>query len=333
VAARADSVRSRTQRAVAVGWRGGRNDVAFTARWRDVGNGAEFAPVLQAAHDRGWAVFALHAERTGRDSARRLDATATWRARSWLRVGLAHSAWRPEAAQRFRVADTATATPGDGGDAGGDDPDAPTDSITIRGPGRAAVGVSRAELALGWRDRWLTVGVLSQQTDGFERDVFAPRLLTPYDTGLSLPRFPATGSTGLSLAYRGRLYKDLRLEVHGTRWSDAREWRPSTQVTSQLVLESPWLSRFPKGHFGINLRFLHDYRSAMSVFVPTAGGGYDTRTTEPQNLGHVLLEIRILRAIISYQYRNVFGAAYEQVPGITMPPPHQFYGVRWEWSG
>ena len=39
-----------------------------------------------------------------------------------------------------------------------------------------------------------------------------------------------------------------------------------------------------------------------------------------------LLEIRIQSATLFYQYRNLTGAAYEQIPGLTMPPAVQMYG-------
>jgi hypothetical protein len=44
-----------------------------------------------------------------------------------------------------------------------------------------------------------------------------------------------------------------------------------------------------------------------------------------------LLEIRIQRATLFYQFRNVYGGQYAQIPGVPMPPPFQTYGVRWEW--
>ena len=54
------------------------------------------------------------------------------------------------------------------------------------------------------------------------------------------------------------------------------------------------------------------------------------RITERANVVTGLLELRIQRATLFYQYRNLTGGAYEQIRGITMPPAVQTYGVRWE---
>jgi hypothetical protein len=42
-----------------------------------------------------------------------------------------------------------------------------------------------------------------------------------------------------------------------------------------------------------------------------------------------LLEIRILNATVSWQFRNLLGERYSQVPGYVMPRQTNFYGVRW----
>ena len=43
-----------------------------------------------------------------------------------------------------------------------------------------------------------------------------------------------------------------------------------------------------------------------------------------------ILEIRILRAVLSYQQRNILGYLYEVVPGFEMPRVLATYGVRWD---
>ena len=42
------------------------------------------------------------------------------------------------------------------------------------------------------------------------------------------------------------------------------------------------------------------------------------------------LEIRILRAVVSFQQRNLLGYQYSIVPGFEMPRVLAIYGVRWE---
>jgi hypothetical protein len=43
-----------------------------------------------------------------------------------------------------------------------------------------------------------------------------------------------------------------------------------------------------------------------------------------------LLEIRILRAVVSYQQRNLLSYQYFVVPGFEMPRVLAIYGVRWD---
>ena len=42
------------------------------------------------------------------------------------------------------------------------------------------------------------------------------------------------------------------------------------------------------------------------------------------------MPIRVLSAVVSYQFRNLLGERYTQVPGFAAPRQTQFYGVRWE---
>jgi hypothetical protein len=43
-----------------------------------------------------------------------------------------------------------------------------------------------------------------------------------------------------------------------------------------------------------------------------------------------LLEIRILRAVISYQQRNILSYQYFVIPGFETPRVLAIYGVRWD---
>ena len=43
-----------------------------------------------------------------------------------------------------------------------------------------------------------------------------------------------------------------------------------------------------------------------------------------------LVEIRIMTATISWQFRNFLGERYSQVPTFILPRQTNFYGVRWE---
>ncbi len=311
-----DSTRSRSQRLlqVAYGWQHER--AAAFARWRMVQGRSEFAPGVQLSSTRGWVSGALHGERAGLDSSVRLDASVRLAPLPWLVATLANSELRPEDAT-----------------------------------GRPAERALRAEGALRLRGRWLTGGVVRQtfgtvpgvdtsivETDTTvtalqrpQRQIIVPRLLTPYERDAAVV-FPTSASTGFTFGALTPLYKDVRLELRGTRWGGGREYRPQTQARLSVILQSEWRSRFPRGDFSINARIIHEYRSGVS-FVDADAVETSTpfRETEAYNLGMALLELRIQRATLFYHFRNVYGGQYAQIPGVPMPPPFQTYGVRWEW--
>ena len=103
-------------------------------------------------------------------------------------------------------------------------------------------------------------------------------------------------------------------------------------VRTELALISEWRRRFPRGEFSINARVWHDLRYGVPFFYGAVVGGStaDVRITERAQVVTGLLELRIQRATLFYQYRNLTGGAYEQIRGVTMPPAVQIYGVRWE---
>ena len=73
---------------------------------------------------------------------------------------------------------------------------------------------------------------------------------------------------------------------------------------------------------------VHEYRSGVlfpdrtACRIASTRPGYRTIST--------LLEIRILSATVSWQFRNLLGERYAQVPFFIMPRQTNFYGVRWE---
>jgi len=186
--------------------------------------------------------------------------------------------------------------------------------------GRPAGTSLRAEASVRFRRLWLGGGVL--RDDG-----------TAYGSIPLLGARPsvitANPATGVTASVHGRLYKDLFLDLQVLTWDAAQYNRPKTQFRTELALVSQWLSKFPKGQFGFNARFILDSRSGVPFFY---GPEEDPAkwTTEPAIVATGLLEIRIQRGTLFYQYRNLTGGQYEQIRGITMPPAVQMYGVRWE---
>jgi hypothetical protein len=142
----------------------------------------------------------------------------------------------------------------------------------------------------------------------------------------------SVAAQGVLLSATGRLYKDVRLDVQAIRWDGSQYGRPTMHVRTELALISEWRRRFPRGEFSINARLWHDLRDGVPFFYGSAVGGStaDVRITERAQVVTGLLELRIQRATLFYQYRNLTGGAYEQIRGVTMPPAVQIYGVRWE---
>lgn len=188
--------------------------------------------------------------------------------------------------------------------------------------GRPAGSTIRAEAALRLKGLWFGGGILRDEATAFTS---LPLLGTTPNV------LPANAATGVSATVHGRLYKDLFLDVQALSWDAAQFNRPKTQVRTELAVVSNWRRKFPKGQFGFNARLMLEYRSGIPFYY-----GPDEEATkwitEPATVATGLLEIRIQRGTLFYQYRNLTGGQYEQIRGITMPPAVQMYGMRWEFS-
>ena len=180
---------------------------------------------------------------------------------------------------------------------------------------RAEAGVRLGRLLFGG-------GIIREDTIAY----LSPVLLAA--SGSFLNAGPATGFLG---SVHGRLFKDVHLDVQGMRWNTAQFGRPQLNVRTELALISDWRRKFPKGEFSFNGRLTYDRRGAVPFFYGLkADQSADIRSTVQANVLSGLVEIRIQRATLFYVYRNLTGGDYEQIPGLTMPPAVQMYGVRWE---
>ena len=193
------------------------------------------------------------------------------------------------------------------------------DSLT----GRLGSRTVRAEAAVKMARLWLGGGVIRDGASTFE---------SPTIVGTPSARIPAVPAQGVLVSATGRLYKDVRLDVQAIRWDGAQYNRPQLHVRTELALISEWRRRFPRGEFSVNARLWHELRNGVPFLYSEASGGDapDIRITERANVVTGLLELRIQRAPLFDQYRNLTGGANEQIRGITMPPAVQIYGVRWE---
>ncbi len=187
--------------------------------------------------------------------------------------------------------------------------------------GRGSTETWRAEGGVRLWGRWLTGGYVQQGRTA----IAAPVLLGAANQVVS-----TAAARGLLASASGPLYKDLRADVHVLRWNTAQYARPRTHLRAELALVTGWLSRFPKGEFGFDTRLLYELRDPVPFFYGSEGGAPVVRLTERTQTLHASVEIRIQQARIFYQYRNLTGGDYEQVPRILMPPIVQLYGVRWE---
>jgi hypothetical protein len=163
---------------------------------------------------------------------------------------------------------------------------------------------------------WIIAGFLTRDTALLER----PRA---FDTAYVAE--PAGRRSGAYLGLRGTIYGALGVDIVATQWAAADSYRPSFQARSEINLITRWLTRFPSGNFGVHAAMVHEYRGEVKF--PVAAG---VRTAASSNVFSGLLEIRIMRAVISYQIRNLAGELHQIVPDFYMPRVINLYGVRWE---
>lgn len=186
-----------------------------------------------------------------------------------------------------------------GGDSGSGSP------IAFRGEG--AIKVSRL---------WVGGGLLRRN---------GVRLIAPvvFDTGFRGGIDPAATATFLTA--RGKFWKDVGLDVVATRWQNEGSFRPAYQTRSRLYVDTSWPSRFPSGNLNIMFALNHEYRTQATFPYAEAEA---LRSSQYRTVGFIL-EIKLLQATLSYQFRNTLNEIYSQVPGFVAPRPVQYYGVRW----
>jgi hypothetical protein len=181
----------------------------------------------------------------------------------------------------------------------------------------------RAELGLKLGRVWLTGG-------GIMRDTTEVAPPIAFDTGFTAVAGGGVGGgrlTGAFATIRGKVLGDLGLDVMGMRLYEAGSYRPGYQSRAQLYIDTQWRSAVPSGNLNIFGAVTHEYRDR--VFFPVRGRA-EPLASSIYRTWNFHLEVRILRAVISYQFRNVLGLPYEQVPGFRMPRQTNYYGVRWE---
>jgi hypothetical protein len=294
-----DSGASRTQYLLTGGFTRWGVRLSAADRWR-VFNGRNWhAPSVRASYDRGWLAVSAFGERSSADSTTRLDVNGRLQPLPWLAALGAVSRTTPDPA----------------------------------GENGATRTVARAEVGARLGRLWVTGGRILR-SGGL---VAPPRALSRPESDptfaadpLELTSVIERRADGTIATARGRLYKDVFLDVHGLAWDAEGAYRPQYQTRAEVRLETNWLRRYPTGNFGLLLAITDEYRSRTLFPVLTAGGdSAGVRYVGASNTLGALLEIRIQQATLSYQIRNVLDRRYELVPGIAMPRPLSFYGARW----
>ena len=288
-----DTTRSRDQKLFAIGYRTNSLQLSFTERLRTLNGRAWSSPAIRGGYTSNWLSAGVFAERQALDSSQHVDASVRWSPLRWAALSLSQS---------VRAFDDGTAF----------------DSTRRKNETQ-----TRLEGGVLWHDKWLTVGTIRQS-----RFLQSPPTLV---TGSNTSRFVAPASLGLTFGARGKLYRDIGLDVQGVRWDKAALYRPQFSTRTDLSLVSNWLSRFPRGEFGINAHIVHELRDPITF-------SYTNATTKKQvtvtslrtQIFTTLFEIRIQRAVIFYHFHNMSGQKYELLPGIIMPRQVQMYGVRWD---
>jgi TonB-dependent receptor-like protein len=175
---------------------------------------------------------------------------------------------------------------------------------------------ARAEAALKIFGPWVTAGIVTaDNTEGL-----APIV---YDT-LFLPTAPGR-NTAKTASIRGPIGRGFGIDAWLTKWDKTRPYQPQYQSRSEINFASNFLRRFPRGDFEVRAAGVYEYRG--STIFPLAAG--DVRNAPAKTLS-AMLEIRIMRAVVSYQQRNILAYQYQIIPGFEMPRVLAIYGVRWD---
>ena len=175
----------------------------------------------------------------------------------------------------------------------------------------------RAEAAVRVADVWVGGGVIRRDAATLAPPTIFSRRFETRDEGQA---------TGAFATLRGHIWGPFFADLIGIQWQDDDAlYRPRFQTRSEVYLTTTLPRRFPSGNFGLFASLLHEYRS--NTFFPIengvdVAGGYRILSG--------LLEIRILQAVLSYQYRNLLIENFATVPRYLLPRQTQFYGVRWD---
>jgi hypothetical protein len=183
---------------------------------------------------------------------------------------------------------------------------------------------ARLEAGLKLHQAWFSAGI-------WRRAQAVVPGLTAFDTAYAdKPTIAATGPFG---SIRGKVWRDIGLNVWAVRWNSPGYYRPQLQSHEELYIDTQWLQRFPSKHFRLIAGIAHEYR--QDVMFPVSNGVESL--SDPNGIAsffsHAIvgrIEFHILDAAIYFNsYSGVTPTRVEQVKGYYLPPQRLEYGVRW----
>ncbi|HET7586281.1 MAG TPA: TonB-dependent receptor plug domain-containing protein [Gemmatimonadaceae bacterium] len=181
---------------------------------------------------------------------------------------------------------------------------------------------ARAEAGVRVLNVWLSGGVLRRTATILPAPVV-------YDPSFAAVAEPA--ATGAVFRARGKVYQDLGLDANVIYWSEAGAYRPRVESRAEAYLDTRWLSRFPRGNFGLLASLAYQYRDPLLIPVQPASGDIpDFVASTHLHEVTARLEIRIVDAVLFYQQRLGLVNPYTNVPGFIPPRQVSVYGVRWD---
>jgi hypothetical protein len=174
----------------------------------------------------------------------------------------------------------------------------------------------RAEVGLRLFGPWFSGGLIRTDRSTGLAPIVYDTLLLPTGPGRVMAK---------TASIRGPLPGGFGIDAWVVRWDSAGRYQPEYQSRSELNYSNNFGKRFPRKDFEIRVAGIYEYRG-HTTFPLDAG---DLQTPVAKTVS-ALLEIRIMRAVISYQQRNILGYLYQVVPGFEMPRVLAIYGVRWD---
>ena len=301
---------SRSQYVVSGGVGAAGARVTLTERFRGYEGRHLHSPSARVEYDRRWMSLSLLAERNHADSVFRAPRRGAY-------VDTLRTVDVLDAGVRFTPLSflSLAGAAGRRSEAGGGQEDIASNWM------RGEVGVRLGGL-------WLSTGVLTRDT---------AVLVAPLLFGSQFRSYREGRHTAQFAGIRGRIWKAINADFTGTMWdSDTVRYRPRYQARGELFVKTDWRRKFPSGNFGLLFAVRGDYRSNVrfpiaSKPVPDTVAVTDTWLTAQQSrILSTLLEVRILNAVITWQYRNLLGTRYDIIPGYEMPHQVNLYGVRWD---